>query len=106
MYAVGFFVCHNYINAFYELGHHLAEGSAPIVVAKGVDFLAKRIKDLGRQNNIEIVENPVLARALYSEVEVGREIPPELYEAVAEILAYVFKLKNKIRESDYRVKPA
>jgi len=85
---------------------HTAEGAAPVVIAKGVDFLAKRIKELGAANNVEIVENPALARALYDEVEVGREIPPELYEAVAEILAYVFRLKNRVREVEYRAQTA
>lgn len=67
--------------------------AAPIVLAKGVDYLAERIKKIGKENNIEIVENKELARTLYSTVDIGREIPPELYQAVAEILAYVFKLK-------------
>ncbi|MDR1664514.1 MAG: EscU/YscU/HrcU family type III secretion system export apparatus switch protein, partial [Clostridiales bacterium] len=74
---------------------HLKAG-APLLVAKGVDFLARRIKEKGWENNVEIVENPQLARTIYADVEIGQEIPQELYEAVAEILAYVFKLKNKI----------
>lgn len=69
---------------------------APIVVAKGVDHLAQKIKDVAKENNVEIVENKPLARSLYANVEVGREIPPELYQAVAEVLAFVYKLKNKI----------
>jgi len=68
---------------------------APYVLAKGVDFLAKKIRDAATENNIEIVENPQLARALYATVNVGNVIPPELYQAVAEILAFVYKLKNK-----------
>lgn len=70
-------------------------GDAPVVVAKGVDFLAKRIKDTGIQNGIEIVENVQLARALYSKVDVGGAIPPELYQAVAEVLAFVYRLKGR-----------
>ena len=70
--------------------------AAPIVVAKGVDHLAQKIKNLAKENNVEIVENKPLARALYNTVEVGKEIPPELYQAVAEILAFVYKLKNMI----------
>ena len=85
---------------------HLMEGTAPIVVAKGVDFLAKRIREMGQANNIEIVENPALARALYNEVEVNQEIPPGLYEAVAEILAYVFKIRNRISEHDINLRHA
>ncbi len=71
-------------------------GKAPVVVAKGVDFLAKKIKDVANENKIEIVEDKPLARTLYANVEIGHEIPPELYKAVAEILAYVFKLKEKL----------
>lgn len=71
-------------------------GKAPIVVAKGEDFLAQRIKDVARENEVEIVENKPLARMLYYNVELGAEIPPELYQSVAEILAFVWKLKHKI----------
>lgn len=70
--------------------------SAPKVVGKGVDHLAKRIRDIGKENNVTLVENVQLARALYAAVEVGREIPPELYKAVAEVLAYVYRLKNQM----------
>ncbi len=71
-------------------------GKAPKVTAKGVDHLAERIKKVARENNVEIVENRQLARALYASVDIGKEIPPELYKAVAEVLAFVYKLKNKI----------
>jgi flagellar biosynthetic protein FlhB len=69
-------------------------GGAPILVAKGVDFMAKRIRDVGKENNVPIVENPPIARAIYNDVDIDREIPEELYIAVAEIMAYVFRLKN------------
>ena len=72
------------------------ESDAPIVVAKGADYLAQRIKDVARENDVEIVENKPLARMLYSNVEVGELVPPELYKAVAEVLAYVYHLKGKI----------
>lgn len=68
---------------------------APVVLAKGADYLAQRIKDVARENAVEIVENKPLARMLYHNVEIGAEIPPELYQAVAEILAYVYGLKGK-----------
>ncbi len=71
-------------------------GKAPVVVAKGVDFLAKKIRDVATENKIEIVEDKPLARTLYANVDIGKEIPPELYKAVAEILAYVYKLKEKL----------
>lgn len=69
---------------------------APILTAKGADFLAAKIKEIAKENDVEIVENKPLARMLYTNVEVGNEIPPELYQAVAEVLAYVYKLKNKV----------
>ncbi len=66
-------------------------GMAPIVIAKGADYLAFQIKDKAREYHIEIVENKPLARILYANVDIGMEIPPELYQAVAEILAMVLK---------------
>ena len=67
------------------------EAEAPIVVAKGVDFMAFRIRDMAKQNSVTIVENPPLARALYYKSKPGQMIPPEFYAAVAEILAAVFR---------------
>ncbi len=68
--------------------------SAPVVVAKGEDYLAMRIKDAAREHQIEIVENKPLARMLYANVDVGEEVPPELYQAVAEVLAFVYSLRE------------
>jgi flagellar biosynthetic protein FlhB len=70
--------------------------TAPILVAKGVDFMAQRIREAAKEHDITIVENPPLARAIYDEVEVDKEIPEELYVAVAEIMAYVFQLKGQV----------
>lgn len=67
---------------------------APIVLAKGEDFLAQKIKEIAKENNVEIVENKPLARMLYYNVDVDEEIPPELYQAVAEVLAFVYNLKK------------
>ena len=69
---------------------------APIVVAKGQDVVAERIKKIARENRVSIVENKPLARALYAAVQVGDMVPHELYQAVAEVLAYVYRLKNKV----------
>lgn len=69
---------------------------APVVIAKGEDYLAKKIKEIARENNIEIVENKPLARMLYANVEVDQMVPPELYNAVAEVLAFVYHLKGKV----------
>lgn len=68
---------------------------APILIAKGADYLAQKIKEVAKENKIEIVENKPLARMLYYNVEIGSEIPPELYQMTAEVLAYVYGLKNK-----------
>jgi flagellar biosynthesis protein FlhB len=68
--------------------------AAPQVVAKGKNYLALRIRQIAIENQVPIIENPPLAQALYKSVEVGQEIPPHLYRAVAEILAYIFKLMN------------
>ena len=70
--------------------------SAPVCVAKGVDFLAQRIRQIAAENGVPLVENPPLARALYSSVEIDQEIPPEHYKAVAEIIGYVFRLQGKL----------
>ena len=71
-------------------------GRAPVVVAKGEDYLALKIKEKAKECEVEIVENKPLARMLYYNVDIDAEIPQELYQAVAEVLAFVWKLKNKI----------
>ena len=70
---------------------------APVVLAKGQDAVAQKIKELARENSVPIVENKPLARALYAAVDVGGSIPQELFKAVAEVLAYVYKLKHRHR---------
>lgn len=67
---------------------------APVVLAKGEDYVAMKIREAAKENQIEIVENKPLARMLYANVEIGQEIPPELYQAVAEVLAMVYNMKN------------
>jgi len=71
------------------------QSHAPIVVAKGMDNIAQNIKKIARENGVHIVQNPPLARSLYAQVEVERPIPDELFAAVAEVLAYVFKMNKK-----------
>ncbi|MGH1455660.1 MAG: flagellar biosynthesis protein FlhB [Alphaproteobacteria bacterium] len=73
------------------------ESPAPIVVAKGMDEVALRIRELAKENDITLYENKPLARALYDVVEIGDMIPTEHFKAVAEIISYVFKLKGKLR---------
>ncbi len=79
------------------------EMDAPVVVAKGADLVAKRIRDLASEHNIPLIENPPLARALFSSAEVDEPIPLEHYKAVAEIISYVFRLR---RPTMARPKPA
>lgn len=69
--------------------------SAPVVVAKGQDQIALKIKEIARENNVVMVENKPLARLLYQKVEIGEAIPAELYQAVAEVLAYVYRMKRR-----------
>jgi flagellar biosynthetic protein FlhB len=79
------------------IGYDRATMAAPRVLAKGRDRLAARIRAIAREEGIALVENPPLARALYRGVEVGGEIPPKLYRAVAEVLAFVYRLRNRSR---------
>jgi flagellar biosynthetic protein FlhB len=71
--------------------------TAPRVIAKGRDRIAEKIKALGREHDIPTVENVPLARALYRLVDIGQDIPMELYKAVAEVLAYVYKIRQRLR---------
>jgi flagellar biosynthetic protein FlhB len=71
--------------------------AAPMVLAKGRNYLARRIREIAMDHQIPIVENQPLAQALYKSAEVGQEIPAHLYRAVAEVLAYIFKLMNPRR---------
>lgn len=76
------------------LKYDSSEANAPVVLAKGEDYLALKIREAAKEHQIEIVENKPLARMLYANVDIGEEIPPELYQAVAEVLAMVYNLKN------------
>ena len=77
------------------LKYDQAKMNAPKVVAKGLDEVALRIKALAIKHDIVIVENPPIAQSLYKKAQIDKEIPAELYEAVAKILSYVYNLKNK-----------
>jgi flagellar biosynthetic protein FlhB len=68
---------------------------APVLVAKGADLIAKRIREIAVENDVPILENPPLARTLYAKVELDSPVPPDLYSAVAQIIAFVYKMKNK-----------
>ena len=79
------------------LKYDAAAMRAPRVVAKGADFMAKRIREIAIEAGIPIVERKPLAQALFKLVEVGHEIPEQFYSAVAEILAYVYELSGKAK---------
>lgn len=68
---------------------------APVITAKGADLVAKRIREIAKENGVPIMENPPLARTLYAKVELDQAIPPNLYAAVAQVIAFVYKLKRK-----------
>lgn len=72
--------------------------NAPTVIAKGKGYLAEKIIEVARKHDIIIEENPLLAESLYT-LEVGEEIPEELYETVAVIMAFVFKVRNKLKKT-------
>ncbi|KAB7890366.1 EscU/YscU/HrcU family type III secretion system export apparatus switch protein, partial [Poseidonibacter ostreae] len=69
--------------------------SAPKMIAKGIDFIAVKIKNVAKENDIPIIENPALARALHDQIELEQQIPSEFYKALAEIFSYVYELKKK-----------
>lgn len=70
---------------------------APVCVAKGADAIALRIREIAKENDVPIVENPPLARALHASVEIDDEIPVEHYQAVAEVIGFVMRLKQGLR---------
>ncbi|WP_141500764.1 flagellar biosynthesis protein FlhB [Paenibacillus luteus] len=72
---------------------------APKIIAKGMDHVALRIKEIAKENGVVTMENKPLARALYERAEIGDVIPPDLFQAVAEVLAYVYKMKGRVKSS-------
>ncbi|MGP4072233.1 flagellar biosynthesis protein FlhB [Piscibacillus sp. B03] len=73
-----------------------AKAEAPLVVAKGVDYVAFKIREVAKANDVVLVENKWLARSLYQSVDLGEEIPEEFFQAVAEVLAYVYSIQSKV----------
>ncbi len=76
--------------------------AAPVCVAKGVDNVALKIRELAKEHDIPIVENPPLARALHAGVELEQEIPSEHYKAVAEVIGFVMRLRRKSSRASAR----
>jgi len=90
------FVVTNPIHIAVAIKYNAEEMQAPKLVAKGTELFAKKIIDIAKEHNVPVIENPPVARALFRMVEVDKQIPPELYKAVAEILLFVYNLrKNK-----------
>ncbi len=77
------------------LEYKMEEMDTPVVVAKGIDFIALKIRELAEEHDIPVVETPPLARALFAGVEIDQAIPPEHFKAVAEVIGYVMQLKNQ-----------
>jgi flagellar biosynthetic protein FlhB len=78
------------------LAYESGKMGAPICVAKGVDHIALKIREIGKEHNVPIIENPPLARALYASVDVDESIKPEHFKAVAQVIGYVMRLKSKV----------
>jgi flagellar biosynthetic protein FlhB len=79
------------------LKYEAGKMESPVVLAKGQDLVAEKIRKIAREHDVPLVENPPVARLLHSQVEVGQSIPEEMFKAVAEILAYVYSLKGTKR---------
>lgn len=84
------------------LRYHPGEDAAPVVLAKGLDYLALKIVEIAEANDVITIENRPLARALYAEAEVDQMIPPDLYEAVADVMVYLYKMDRIQAPEDMR----
>ena len=87
------------------LKYDMESMNAPKVTAKGIDHLAQRIREVAKEHDVPLVENPPLARALYDGVDLDREVPPEHYKTVAEIISYVMRLKGRMPQARGRSAP-
>ncbi len=92
------FVVTNPIHVACALKYDAEKMESPILLAKGAELFAKEIKEIAKEHDIPIIENPPVARAIYRLVEVNRQIPPDLYKAVAEILIFVYNIKKQKQE--------
>ncbi|MGO4543891.1 flagellar biosynthesis protein FlhB [Paenibacillus sp. 2TAB23] len=81
------------------LKYDASKMEAPKIIAKGMDHVALRIREIAKENGVVMMENKPLARALYERAEIGDVIPPDLFQAVAEVLAYVYKMKGRVKSS-------
>ncbi len=88
------FVVTNPTHVACALKYVAEEMDSPMLIAKGTELIAKKIIDIAKEHNVPVIENPPVARALFKMVDINQSIPPELYKAVAEILLFVYKMKN------------
>ncbi len=88
------FVVTNPTHVACALKYVAEEMDSPMLIAKGTELIAKKIIDIAKEHNVPVIENPPVARALFKMVDINQAIPPELYKAVAEILMFVYKMKN------------
>ena len=88
------FVVTNPTHVACALKYVAEEMDSPMLIAKGTELIAKKIIDIAKEHNVPVIENPPVARALFRMVDINQSIPPELYKAVAEILMFVYKMKN------------
>lgn len=97
------FVVTNPTHVACAIKYDAATMESPTLVAKGTELFAQKIKDIAREHNIPIIENPPVARALFRFVEINRQIPPDLYKAIAEILIFVYKLKKTTAKEQEKI---
>jgi flagellar biosynthetic protein FlhB len=76
--------------------------SSPMLIAKGAELIAKKIIGIAKEHGVPVIENAPVARALYKMVDLNQQIPPELYKAIAEILLFVYKLKNTTNKGNIK----
>ena len=88
------FVVTNPTHVACALKYVAEEMDSPMLIAKGTELIAKKIINIAKENNVPVIENPPVARALFRMCDINQPIPPELYKAVAEILLFVYKMKN------------
>lgn len=98
------FVTTNPVHVAVALKYEAEEMRAPKVIAKGTELFAKKIIDIARKHDVPVIENPPIARALFRLVDINREVPPELYKAVAEILMFVYNLREGYKNKKDQVK--
>ena len=94
------FVVTNPIHVACALKYKAEEMESPMLIAKGTELIAKKIINIAREHGVPVIENPPVARALFKMVDLNQQIPPELYKAVAEILLFVYNLKNKQKQGN------